>query len=193
MTERLKIGKLDAARRQLETAILLYFNSADPVSIHTLAAAAQGILQHLGSHESSPMLLERSLAQIPKELADEIRTSIRKPQNFFKHADQDPDEVIEFAPALTEFTLLDAVAKYLELTGELTLMLRAYEKWFPVLHPHYWTHTSKCDLVNQAHQELGMLSRMEFLTQFMANSLPLVGGGAQPPASTGRPASPSAR
>jgi hypothetical protein len=28
-----KIGKLDAARRQLDTALLLYFNHVDPVSL----------------------------------------------------------------------------------------------------------------------------------------------------------------
>ena len=170
----------------------LYFNDADPVSIHTLAAAAQSILKHLGPRESSTMLLESCMAPLPKELADEIRKAIRKPQNFFKHADQDPGESIDFAPGLTDFTLLDAMVKYLELTGDLTLMLRAYEKWFVVRHPHFWVHTPRHDLAREAQQKLGKLGRMEFLNQFMTNSLLLVGGG-QPPACTGRPASPSAR
>jgi hypothetical protein len=30
-----KVSKLDAAKRQLETAIRLYFSDGDPVSIHT--------------------------------------------------------------------------------------------------------------------------------------------------------------
>jgi hypothetical protein len=34
------VTKLDAARRQLRTAIHLWFNDGDPVSIHALAFAA---------------------------------------------------------------------------------------------------------------------------------------------------------
>ena len=37
---KLKIDKLDAARRQLRTAIRLWFNNGDPVAIHTLVSAA---------------------------------------------------------------------------------------------------------------------------------------------------------
>lgn len=41
------ISKIDAAKRQLETAITLYFQNGDPVSIHTLAAAAYDVLHAL--------------------------------------------------------------------------------------------------------------------------------------------------
>ena len=44
---KLAITKLDAARRQLETAITLWFHDADPVSVHTLVMAAHGFLKHL--------------------------------------------------------------------------------------------------------------------------------------------------
>ena|SRR5436305_13488939 len=83
MTECLKISKLDAARRQLETAILLYFNEADPVSIHTLAAASHEILRDLSLHIDSPMLLERSFESLPEELRSRIHNAMRLPQNFF--------------------------------------------------------------------------------------------------------------
>ena len=41
------ISKLDAAKRQLEMAIKLYFNDDDPISIHTLASASEEILMKL--------------------------------------------------------------------------------------------------------------------------------------------------
>jgi hypothetical protein len=46
-SRKIKISKLDAARRQLDTAIRLYFMEGDPVSVHTLAAAAFEILKDL--------------------------------------------------------------------------------------------------------------------------------------------------
>jgi hypothetical protein len=54
MTKRptLKVSKTDVAKRQIETAIRLWFFSGDPVSIHTLAAAAHQILHDLGNLEN---------------------------------------------------------------------------------------------------------------------------------------------
>ena len=40
--ESLTIPKLEAAKRQLETAIALFFDHGDPVSIHTLAVQRYG-------------------------------------------------------------------------------------------------------------------------------------------------------
>ena len=54
----LKVSKLDAAKRQLETAIRLYFSNGDPVSIHTLVAAAYAILHDVtGRKGADPMLI----------------------------------------------------------------------------------------------------------------------------------------
>ena len=41
------ITKIDATRRQLRTAIRLFCQDGDAVSIHTLASAAQGVLDAL--------------------------------------------------------------------------------------------------------------------------------------------------
>jgi hypothetical protein len=50
MTKRLaiKVSKTDAAKRQLDTAIRLWLDEGDSVSIHTLAAAAHQIVHDLG-------------------------------------------------------------------------------------------------------------------------------------------------
>jgi hypothetical protein len=62
---KVRVTKLDAAKKQLETAIMLYFHDGDPVSIHTLCLQlylgqvppTRGILcfqfieQHLGIFE----------------------------------------------------------------------------------------------------------------------------------------------
>jgi hypothetical protein len=41
------VTKLDAARRQLKTAIKLWFEDGDPVAIHTLIVAAYEIIDIL--------------------------------------------------------------------------------------------------------------------------------------------------
>lgn len=132
--------KVDAARRQLETAILLYFNDRDTLSIHTLAAAAQGILHVLlkRTGKTSPMQ-ESLLTSLPDELSAKVQKALRGPQNFLKHADRDPDGRLEFSPELTEAILYDAVAAYVRLTGEKSPILQAFILSYAVNHPEFFT------------------------------------------------------
>ncbi len=44
---RVRVTKLDCAKRQIETAIMLFFENHDPVSAHTLTGAAYEILRGL--------------------------------------------------------------------------------------------------------------------------------------------------
>jgi hypothetical protein len=168
-----KIGKLDAARRQLDTALLLYFNHVDPVSIHTLGAAADGILRDLST---TPTLTQRGLEELPPELRTAIEKALKVPQNFLKHADRDPEEILDFAPGITELMLLDASAKYWELSGEKTPMTKAYEVWFSLQHPEYWAHTSVAEGVLEASKMFGSLNRIEVLTKTLTTFF----GGLKP-------------
>jgi hypothetical protein len=127
---KLKISKLDAARRQIETAIVLYFHEADPVSIHTLSAAAHGIL--LGLSRASPeptakMIYDALLERVKPEFHRTFNAVFRESQNFFKHADRDHDAVLErFTHFQTEVILLDACAAYRRLSGESVPLLNLF-------------------------------------------------------------------
>jgi hypothetical protein len=46
------VNKLEAARRQLETAITLYFAEDDEVSIATLAGAAYGLIRDINEKQT---------------------------------------------------------------------------------------------------------------------------------------------
>ena len=127
----MKISKLDAARRQLETAVRLYFGESDPVAIHSLTAAGHRLLSDLNkSSAGTPMLIESILQSILPDRVDEAKRRINEATNFFKHADRDPGQVLLFDPAQTEFVLVDACYKYKDLTGELVPTLGVYTSWF---------------------------------------------------------------
>lgn len=55
-----KVSKLDAAKRQLGTAIRLYFSDGDPVSIHTLTAAAYNILRDVTKQKGVELMLVKA-------------------------------------------------------------------------------------------------------------------------------------
>ena len=133
MVERatIKIGKLDAARRQLETAVRLYFSEADAVSIHTLVSAAYQVLSDVNkAHGGEPMLKEQIPTWVSPDATAESKRLLNEAANFFKHADRDHDEVLEFAEGPTGLLLYDAVRKYRELTGENVPVLAVYDVWF---------------------------------------------------------------
>lgn len=125
----LSLSKLDAAKRQLETAIRLYFNYGDPVSIHTLACAAHEIISDLNkNYGGKPMIVSDYI--IKDEYKNYFITRIREPQNFFKHADRDSGNVIDFKPEVTQYFIFDAISKYLEITGEKVPYFVIFSGWF---------------------------------------------------------------
>jgi hypothetical protein len=106
----LKITKLDAAQRQLDCAIELWFLDKDPVSMHTLAAASYQILHDIKAGKKLPRKLLYDLPLIDEQNREKWIKALKRPMNFFKHADQDPNSLIEFNPISTLGFMVFAVA-----------------------------------------------------------------------------------
>jgi hypothetical protein len=135
-TGKIKIGKLEAARRQLKTAIQIYFDNCDPVSIHTLAAASLELLRALDARgPKTGTIFDDLKQQIEPAFHKHFEIALRAPQNFFKHANRDPEEVIVFNPDLPEIFLWEATVKYGELAQQTILELIAYKAWFVIQNP----------------------------------------------------------
>ena len=84
------ISKLDAATRQLDMAIRLYFEDADLLGILTLAGAAHGILRDLVNRSglAGKPLPASSVLRLEKEVANA--------KNFLKHVNRDPHNILTF-------------------------------------------------------------------------------------------------
>ena len=131
----MQLGKLEAARRQLETAIRLYFASEDEVSIHTLAAAAYSLIRDLNEHRNGEPMLKDLHRLLPDDLAGEFRRYVNRPENFLKHAEKDPEAVGELEPKWTEVLIWEASRKYCEITGEQNMRLMTFIFWFVAHQP----------------------------------------------------------
>lgn len=132
-----QVSKLDVARRQLETAIRLFFYEGDFVSIHTLAAASFNVLHDLTHQagEQKKSMRDDVLAYVKEDKKRWFVQELRKPENFMKHADRDASETLAFDPQISELFLIDAVRCYWSITGEKTLLTQAYFLWFMIEHP----------------------------------------------------------
>ena len=148
--KKIRVSKLDAARRQLLTAIRLYFNLGDIVSTHTLAAAAFKITQNIC--DSSPNMSNSVTDWIERRFKSEARKifwrKLHKTATFFKHADRDPDAIHEFYPEEAENMLFFAAYQYLQLTEEWSAEIRLFMTWYMLLHPKAFNTPSEISGLN---------------------------------------------
>lgn len=134
----ISVSKLDAGKRQLEAAIRLFMGGADPVAVHTLAHASHEVMHDLGKRKGIESFLKnKMLSMVKPERRSEVLGLLLKAGNFFKHADRDPDGLLEFAPETTGLFLWDAVNIYQELSGELTPIMLVMRAWFFAKNPDF--------------------------------------------------------
>jgi hypothetical protein len=137
----LVVSKLEAARRQLETAIVLYFNEGDPVSIHTLTAAAYNVIRDINEKRSGlPMVIKGYfLDYIKPEFVPMMKKKINEAETFFKHAQKDPDETLTFNPDTTQLLILDACNTYRSLADERVPTFLVFGFWIMLKYPKVYT------------------------------------------------------
>ena len=166
-----RIGKLEAAHRQLATAIELWFNNGDIVSIHTLACAAHQIIHDLNSKKGGRDLIYDSII-IKDEYRNEVCKQLREHMNFFKHADDDPYNEIDFPLEMSIGFLMFSILGH-ELLGEkFNEFDRAFLWWHWIQNPEYLTDHG-VELLGQhlSTEQIAALqtaSRDMFLKAFLA-------------------------
>ena len=125
----LEITKLEAAARQLDTAITLVFEKGDRVVVHTLAAAAANIFSDvLESQDESRSWRQKAKSQFELSNA-QYRDVAHKAWNFFKHADRDPEGVLKFDERESEYLIFFATLECSELK-QLSIQMQTFQLWF---------------------------------------------------------------
>jgi hypothetical protein len=124
------ISKVEAADRQLRVAIRLFFERKDLLAVHTLAAAAQGILTDLARPKDIKIIFDR--------LDPDLRRAYRLAQNFLKHADKDPEQQFAFFPEATKFHLFEAAVVHSILTQTMSPEVTGFLGWFLKTFPHWF-------------------------------------------------------
>lgn len=130
------IDKIEAARRNLAAAVRLFFERGDPIAIHTLAAAAQGVLRDIARFRG---LGHTSLLHDHPDISAADRREwiriLNKSRNFFKHADADPNGELEFDEAENEMLLLDACLILHDVSNTALSEANVYIGWFTTANP----------------------------------------------------------
>ena len=134
---KIKVNKLEAARRQIDAAIRMLFSGEDPVAIHTLAWAGFQILRDLDAKQDPSVGMALALDSILRpEKKKEFWCKAKGLSNFLKHADRDAEGIHDSVEEeANDFVLYFALAYYHQLRGQLTLEMRVLRAWLTMLHP----------------------------------------------------------
>lgn len=171
MAELIVVGRLEAARRQLQTAITLWFNEGDEVSIHTLAYAAYEII-HVVSKKRNPnrhdLLFDASF--IKDEYRGEVNKFYKKPGSFFKHANKDGEVTVEFTPLLTQLFLICAVVGVQYCNEKHNEEEDAFMQWLYIQRPDLlsdeWSKLLEQSISVELMASMRTIPRNEFLQTY---------------------------
>ena len=171
-TMKIKIKKLEAARRQLQEAIRLWFFGGDIVALLSLAFSAHQIVHDINRRENGRDLLYDSY-KIKDEYRKEWINLVKAPYNFFKHADKDPDTnaAVEFDPKIAKFILIFTTVGLEEMGCELNEVECAFNFYFMMTNPHLIYKDKRDPLIdgisNEDLEKWRLLSKEEFFNLYV--------------------------
>jgi hypothetical protein len=130
------LTKRDVATCQLETAIILFFEQRDPISIHTLAEASLEVLRGVAKGRGIDLssISFRDLCLIKPEHQKTVWQILNNARNFLKHAEKDFDTTLDFKPIVNAFSLFQGCA-VLQSLGYGTLKSIIFLIWFTKKYP----------------------------------------------------------
>jgi hypothetical protein len=120
-----RLHKKEIARRQIDTAIELFFEAKDFVSITTLAGASEEILGALLKRAGEKRVFDHLVGVAQREGGPEwdatkVGAVINKTRNSFKHANDPNEDEMEYDLEEARAMLTRAVANYASLYNDPT-------------------------------------------------------------------------
>lgn len=131
------VTKLEAARRQLDCAIRLFFNDDDMCSIVTLSRASFRLLFDL-----YPKLTKDGFEKPFEKVIQRLGWNrFNEVANFLKHADRDHDSELDIDEINCMTGIGLSAILYGRIRGQITREMRAWETYMAVAQPHLWDET----------------------------------------------------
>ena len=131
-----QLTKLEVARRQLATAIELFFADRDVVSVYSLAANSWEVIDVLCRKAGIESLSIQARENVPA--GNELKVNyVNIPyRNFFKHADRDSEQTLPPLPdAQVEGLLFLALEDYIRLNSRSPVQFQVFQLWYLAKYP----------------------------------------------------------
>ena len=125
----MRLTKIDVAEAHLITAVRNTFTGQHPASVYLLAASAREILTQIGHKLGVRTVLHGAAEDTGKKLRRIIEAA-HQYANFLKHADEDPDGVLDFDPVEADQVLFIACHDFARIAKGQPIELQVYEAWW---------------------------------------------------------------
>jgi hypothetical protein len=125
------VTKAAAARSQLDTAIMLWFNYGDPVSICALAYAAQDCYAALSVGKKKSSIYKDWFESQPKGFQRRTRDIL----NFFKHGPMNPSGKVRLPLRLGEILISDSINCHENVCGDTSHLMELFTIRFALENP----------------------------------------------------------
>ena len=166
-----RLSKIEAARRQIESAIWLWFVDDDMVSVHTLAAAAHRTLVDLANLWGASAW-PATAAYLPKRSSTPKRLRTESAVTYFNEVKE--EETYELSQQWIELYLFDAVMAYSNLAADRggSALMSTFVVRFGVERQDLFVTDAFSLLERRISksfniERLERLSKMEFLKEFL--------------------------
>jgi hypothetical protein len=172
-TQVVRVTKLHAAAAQMRSAIALWFQGDDPVSVHTLLYAAHDLIHGMCRFRKLPKLFINNDSVVQLGIAPLIHNTA----NFFKHSrrpgEDNPDTSIAF-PTEANLLFFSACITGLDQLGiERTHLERALLYYLLIHAPEYFPPSErKKRPTGETLRSVRSVPREEFLAFFIALTRP---------------------
>jgi hypothetical protein len=127
-----ELTKIDVAEAEICTAVRLFFDDCHPVPIYMLASAAREILTTIATKAGIESVLHELADAEGAALKDAIQSS-HQWANFFKHADRDPTDRIQFSETEVDSVLYTACNDFQRVTGGMPIEAQVFCFWIRAL------------------------------------------------------------
>lgn len=162
------VTKIDAAKRQAEIAIELFFGDGDIVSLQSLTENAREILAQLGRGAGLPSPLEAKMSELQAIHGKDFKSRLAVPRDFAKHSGaNDSQERCDYYPSHIQSMLLDALGQYQKLAGGLTPRMEAFVLWTRGTRVEDFKGTPMHAAALEAREQIGGRKKRNFYLAYL--------------------------
>jgi len=134
--------KIESARRQLGTALALYLDDRDPVSVHCLAGGGCEVIDFWARKADGEPFVTHILDEHPHLNIASVRTLQRQFWNAFKHATNKEDQeradetvLANFSDEQNDIALFIGWFDYGLVTGTMPIEAQVHQLWYLSKNP----------------------------------------------------------
>jgi hypothetical protein len=134
----MSLDKAEVARRLLGTALALFLDDKDAVSVHTLACAGSEIAEYLACSADKKSFSTHALESVPNLDIGKLRRIQRQYCNAFKHASEERDDgelLKSFDDEQNNHLLFVGWYDYGSAVGMLPIEAQLFQVWYFALYP----------------------------------------------------------